>query len=74
MANAVKYILDTNGEKQSVLIPLNKWNDINEKYKKLQNKVKLMTEIKNGILEVKKANAAGEKLQTLKDFLNECSC
>ena len=71
MANSLQYIVDTKGAKQSVLVPISKWNEINEKYALLLNKVKVMTEIKNGFKEIKAANKAGKKLQTLNAFLNE---
>ena len=71
MANSLQYIVDTKGAKQSVLVPISKWNEINEKYALLLNKVKVMTEIKNGFKEIKADNKTGKKLQTLNAFLNE---
>jgi len=71
MENALKYIVDEKGHKSSVLIPIEQWDDINKKYNKLLNKIRVMTSIKNGLEEVHTAKKSGKKLQTLKDFLNE---
>ncbi len=71
MANTLQYIVDTKGAKQSVLVPIDKWNEINEKYTLLINKVKVMTEIKNGFKEIKASQKSGKKLQTLNSFLRE---
>ena len=69
MANALKYMVDEKGEKTSVLVPLKTWEKINNEYVKLQNKLKLLTGITEGIKEVNEARKSGQKLQPLKDFL-----
>ena len=71
MATALKYMIDENGEKTSVLVPLKTWEKINNDYSKLQNKLKILTGIKQGFGEVEEAKRTGKKLQTLKDFLRE---
>ena len=64
-------MVDENGNKTSVLVPLKTWEKINEDYSKLQNKLKVLTGIKEGLAEVHDAKKSGKKLQTLKDFLRE---
>jgi hypothetical protein len=71
MATELKYIVDEKGEKTSVLVPLNTWEKINGDYTKLQNKLRVLTGIKEGLAEVRAAKKSGKKLQTLKDFLRE---
>ena len=71
MAGALKYIVDENGHKTSVLVPITRWEKINQEYSRLQNKLKVFTEINEGLSEVKEARKSGKKLQTLKDFLRE---
>ena len=71
MASALKYIVDENGDKTSVLVPLKTWEKINQDYYKLQNKLKVLTGIKEGLAEVRYPKKSGKKLQTLKDFLRE---
>ncbi|MEO6229585.1 MAG: hypothetical protein ABJB11_04245 [Ferruginibacter sp.] len=73
MANALKYMVDEKGDKTSVLVPLKTWERINQNYNKLQNKLKVLTGIKEGFNEVKEARKSGRKLQTLKDFMRESS-
>ena len=71
MASALKYMVDENGDKTSVLVPLKTWERINQDYSKLQNKLKVLTGIKEGLAEIRDAKKSGKKLQTLKDFLRE---
>ena len=71
MGSAIKYMIDENGQKTSVLVPLKTWEKINEEYTKLQNKLKVLVGIQDGIAEVKSAKKSGRQLQNLKDFLSE---
>ncbi|HMO61423.1 MAG TPA: hypothetical protein PKC39_00290 [Ferruginibacter sp.] len=71
MARAIKYMVDENGDKTSVLVPIRTWEKINQEYSKLQNKLKVLTGINEGLSEVKEARKSGKKLQTLKEFLRE---
>jgi len=64
-------MVDENGEKTSVLVPIRTWEKINQEYTKLQNKLKVLTGINEGLSEVKEAKKSGKKLQTLKEFLRE---
>lgn len=66
-------MIDEKGDKTSVLVPLKTWVRINQDYNKLQNKLKVLTGIKEGFSEVKEAKKSGKKLQTLKEFLRESS-
>ena len=69
MPNALQYIIDENGHKTSVLVPVKVWEDLNTKYQKLQNKLAVFNGIKEGLLEVSNAKKTGRNLQPLKDFL-----
>jgi hypothetical protein len=71
MANDLKYMIDENGDKTSVLVPLKTWEKINDDYTKLQNKLKVLTGIQEGLTEIKDAKKSGKKLQPLKEFLRE---
>lgn len=71
MAVALKYIIDEKGEKTSVLVPLKTWNNLNDKYQKLQKKLEILTGIEDAVDEIKAARNKGKKLQSLSDFLNE---
>jgi hypothetical protein len=69
MASALKYIIDDNGQKTSVLVPIKVWQDLKSNYEKLQKKLAVFTSIELGLREVKNARRTGKKLQTLNDFL-----
>lgn len=71
MASALKYMVNENGEKTSVLVPLKTWEKINQDYYRLQSKLNVLTGIKEGLTEVRDARKSGKKLQTLKEFLRE---
>lgn len=71
MSNAIKYMIDENGQKTSVLVSLKTWEKINSEYSRLENKLNVLLGIKTAIEEVKMARKSGKKLQTLKDFLRE---
>ena len=71
MAETVKYMVDENGDKTSVLVPIKTWQKINDDYTKLQNKLKVLLGIRDGLAEVNNAKKQGRKLQTLKEFLRE---
>lgn len=71
MAGAFKYMVDENGDKTSLLVPLKTWTKMNNDYARLQNKLKLIVGLKKAVAEVKNANKTGVKLQTLKSFLHE---
>lgn len=71
MSGILKYMVDEKGEKTSVLVPLKTWEKINSDKTKLQNKLKVLTDIKAGLNEVNEAKKSEGKLQTLKDFLRE---
>ena len=69
MAGALKYIVDDNGNRTSVLVPVKVWEDLNANYDKLQAKLTILNGIREGLNEVKRSKKSGKKLQTLKDFL-----
>jgi hypothetical protein len=53
MADVFKYMVDEKGDKTSVLVPIKTWQKINDDYSKLQGKLKVLTGIKKGFIEVK---------------------
>lgn len=71
MEQVLKYLYDEKGLRSSVLVPINRWEDLNSKYDKLRKKMKVLTGIQKGLQEIEDARKTGKKLQTLNDFLNE---
>ena len=71
MSSALKYIIDDKGHKTTVLVPVKTWEDLNEKYKRLNKKLAVLTGIQQGITEVKESRSKGKSLQTLSNFLSE---
>ena len=71
MSSALKYIIDDKGHKTTVLVPVKTWEDLNEKYKRLNKKLAVLTGIQQGITEVKESRSKGKSLKTLSNFLSE---
>ena len=67
----MQYIVNDLGVKTSVIVPFEAWEKINEDYHKIQNKLKVILAIQEGVKEVKASKKKGHTLQTLSDFLNE---
>ena len=72
MSQALKYMIDDKEMKTSVLVPLSQWNKLQDDYKRLQNKLQVLTGIKSALQEVNRAQKTGKKLKTLKEFIDEC--
>jgi hypothetical protein len=64
----MQYIVDNKGIKTSVIVPFDKWEKINDDYRKLQNKLKVFVAIQEGLTEIKASKKQGDKLQSLSDF------
>lgn len=71
MATPIQFIIDNEGHKKSVIVPFKQWEELNQRYEKLNNKVQILTGIQDAIKEVDHARKTGRKLPTLTDFLNE---
>lgn len=71
MATPLQYIVDDEGYKTSVVVPLKKWKELNQRYEQLYNKVQILTGIQKARKEVAQARKTGKELQTLTDFLHE---
>jgi hypothetical protein len=71
MGNVVKYLVDENGKKTSVLIPVKMWETLNNDHKKMQAKIRVLTGIQSALKEISEAKRTGKKLPTLRDILRE---
>jgi len=70
----MQYIVDSQGIKISVVVPIEDWKRMNEDYIKNRNKQDVIQTIKDGLDEIKSPKKNGFKLQTLTEFLNENNC
>jgi len=71
MKKGLKYLVDSDGNRLAVIVPMGIWNNMNSGYDRSLKKVSILTGIRDGLEEVKKTGMSGRKLQTLKDFLKE---
>lgn len=69
--SSVQFVVDKSGNATSVIVSVNDWKILNEKYEKLQKKLRVLLGIQEGIMEVKKSKNLLKKLPTLIEFLNE---
>lgn len=65
---SVSYITDINGNQSAVVIPIAEWKAMNERLTKNQNKLKILTGLKEAVEEVNRAKEGKLELKTLKDF------
>jgi hypothetical protein len=71
MVAKIEYRTDSTGRRTSVSVPIEEWKRRNARIRRLQVKVRILTGIHNGLLEVKAARQSGQKLQKLSDFIHE---
>ena len=71
MATPIQFIIDDEGHKKSVIVPYKQWEELNQRYEKLNNKLQILTGIQEAMTEVASSLKTGKKLQSLSDFLNE---
>ena len=69
MAQALKYIVDEHGKKTSVLVPLKMWEDLHDRYNRMQKKLEVLDGIRKGIKEIDDARRTGRELPSLKEVL-----
>lgn len=67
----VEYIIDESGNQKSVLIDINDWKKFNQKYKELQNKLKILNSLEKAVDEVQKLKSGKRPKKSMKNLLNE---
>lgn len=65
------YLVDTEGNKIAVQIPIEEWELLEKEIKKIQKRNEILQGIKEAVVEVRMARKKGKKLQTFDDFINE---
>ncbi len=69
--NSVKYITDSKGVQQEVILPIKLWEKMVDELEALKEKQNILLGIESACKEVKKAISEKPPEQTLEDFLNE---
>jgi hypothetical protein len=67
----VEYIIDESGNQKAVLIDINDWKKFNQKYKELQNKLKVLNSLEKAIDEVNELKSGKKLKKSMKDLLSE---
>ena len=67
---SVQLVTNDSGKKTAVLIPYDEWENFQTKFQKLQNKLRVLQGVREGISEIKKAKKEGKLLQPFEDFLD----
>ena len=70
MKKKLNYLVDENGNKIAVVVPIAVWTSFKNKYDECLKKAHILTGIQSGLNEVNESKRNGRKLQTLKSFLN----
>ena len=71
MKISIQFVNDLSGNTTSVQLPINDWNRVLNKLNKYEQALKLKSDIKIALDEVKKPKNKNTQKQTLTDFLNE---
>ncbi len=71
MQSRVQVYVDESGNKSSILMPYDDWTKLNTRIKRLENKLKVFSDIRDGIQEVNRSRQTGKKLRSLSEFINE---
>lgn len=71
MESRIQIYTDESGNKSSIIVPYDEWERLTGKVKRLENKLRVFSGIRDGLLEVEQARRTGKKLQSLSDFVNE---
>ncbi|SHJ60883.1 hypothetical protein SAMN02745146_3517 [Hymenobacter daecheongensis DSM 21074] len=71
MKNTVEYIANEAGQRTAVVVSYAEWEKMRQKLSRLQQKVRVLQGIRNGLREVKAAGERNEPLQSLQAFLDE---
>ena len=71
MKIALQYLNDINGKTQAVQLPLTEWEKVLNKLKKLEQTLKLKSDLTEAFEQVAILKQSKEPKQTLNEFLNE---
>ena len=71
MKIALQYVNDSEGNTQSVQLPLTDWEKVLSKLKKYEQTLKIRTDLKEAFEQVAQLRKSKREKQTLNDFLNE---
>ena len=71
MKIALQYLSDSKGETTAVQLSLTEWKKIISKIKKLEQTLKIKSDLKEAFEQVEELKKSKGKKQTLNDFLNE---
>ncbi|MEO0683622.1 MAG: hypothetical protein AAFY76_00895 [Cyanobacteria bacterium J06649_11] len=67
----LQYLVDAEGEKTAVIIPINDWISLQEELKSYKECEIMEANLKQALDEVEAIKSGAIKEQTLEDFLNE---
>lgn len=72
MNKSIQYITDATGEQNAVIIPIEEWKKLEDKYNKLKNKLDVLVGLQEAVEEVNAIKRGEKQGQTLEELLNEC--
>lgn len=71
MKFALQYLNNAKGEVQAIQLPISEWEKVLTKLKKYEQALKLKSDIKDALDQVKMIQSGKGKRQTLNEFINE---
>ena len=71
MKIGTQYLNDGNGQPMTVQLPIADWEKVLGKLRKYEQAMKLKSDLKEGLSQVRNAKQDSDKAQTLDEFLSE---
>lgn len=72
MNKTIQYVTDAAGEQSAVIVPIEEWRKLQDKYRKLKNKLDILKGLQKSIEEVNAIKRGEKRGQTLEELLDEC--
>lgn len=72
MNKAIQYVTDAEGEQNAVIVPIKEWRKLQDKYRKLKNKLDVLNGLQAAVEEVNDIKKGEKQGQTLEELLREC--
>lgn len=72
MNKAIQYVTNEIGEQNAVIVPIEEWRKLQNKYRKLKNKLDVLNGLQEAVEEVNAIKRGEKKGLTLEEVLDEC--
>jgi PHD/YefM family antitoxin component YafN of YafNO toxin-antitoxin module len=72
MNKSIQYVTNAEGKQSAVIVPIGEWEKLQDKYRKLKNKLEVLKGLQEAVAEVNDIKKGKKKGKTLEEVLGEC--